>query len=330
MSSKIKNNQKTPVWRNEEHSFRRVTNMSCEESPILPSAAIALNDNDVICGRGGVINAHPGNEQFLRSVKRRKPAYVAARYKCEKHCIASAIIEEIHNLDPPGRFLMKDPKNSKVWRIMEDKRALEKTKQALRDADRCPQKVAIEAPQFSDEATVHVAKPSKGNSLGLFLQEDPHGLGVRVTWLSPHSPCHGTHVKVGALIRSINGRTCATVAEAMLLFRRAVGAVVIVVAQPHAPATSEDITDRAAAAATQRDEVTATAAPSKLSSASAGPWGTVLPGSRSIGQIRSVGRSGGAKPLASPRAEIPASRHWLGYSVSPNGGFVAQMPDKLH
>lgn len=39
------------------------------------------HSNDVLCGRGGTINAHPGNEQYRRLVDRKKRVYLTARFK---------------------------------------------------------------------------------------------------------------------------------------------------------------------------------------------------------------------------------------------------------
>lgn len=90
------------------------------------------HNNDVLCGRGGTVNAHPGNEQYRKFVDRKKRLYLTARFKREKRLISSKIVDEIRNLDPPGRFLLKDA-NSNVWRDIGDEKARDKTSQALRE-----------------------------------------------------------------------------------------------------------------------------------------------------------------------------------------------------
>ena len=70
--------------------------------PIPPSNATHTNNphnNDVLCGRGGTINAHPGNEQYRKFVDRKKRVYLTARFKREKRLIAQSIVEEIRNLE---------------------------------------------------------------------------------------------------------------------------------------------------------------------------------------------------------------------------------------
>ena len=90
------------------------------------------HDNDVLCGRGGSINTHPGNETFRRFVERRKRVYLTARFKREKRLIASSIVKEIRELNPPGRFLSRDAKTG-IWNDIGDEKARDKTSQALRE-----------------------------------------------------------------------------------------------------------------------------------------------------------------------------------------------------
>ncbi len=89
-------------------------------------------DSDVLCGRGGSINSHSGNERFRQLVERRKRVYLTARFKREKRLIASSIVSEISSLNPPGRFLTKDTKTG-LWYPIGDEKARDKTSQALRE-----------------------------------------------------------------------------------------------------------------------------------------------------------------------------------------------------
>mmetsp|Transcript_20868 Transcript_20868/g.29449 ORF Transcript_20868/g.29449 Transcript_20868/m.29449 type:complete len:771 (+) Transcript_20868:242-2554(+) len=93
---------------------------------------IQPNGNDVLCGRGGSINAHPGNEQFRGLVEKYRRIYLNARFKQEKRLIASSIVDEIKALDPPGRFLAKDPA-TETWFAVGEEKARDKTSQALRE-----------------------------------------------------------------------------------------------------------------------------------------------------------------------------------------------------
>ena len=131
------------------------------------------HNNDVLCGRGGTINAHPGNEQYRKFVERKKRLYLTARFKREKREIAASIVEEIRNLDPPGRFLTKD-RHSDTWYDVGDEKARDKTSQALREGSQIIRKkmeeeylenrkkqareVAIAAGRDPDEAVQNMLK----------------------------------------------------------------------------------------------------------------------------------------------------------------------------
>lgn len=54
--------------------------------------------------------------------------------KREKPKISCDIVNHIHSLEPPGRFLQKDSKTN-LWYEIEDSRAREKTSQALREGE---------------------------------------------------------------------------------------------------------------------------------------------------------------------------------------------------
>jgi len=90
------------------------------------------HENDVLCGRGGSINSHPGNERFRDLVERRKRVYLTARFKREKRLIANSIVTEIRALNPPGHFLTRDSKSG-LWCDIGDEKARDKTSQALRE-----------------------------------------------------------------------------------------------------------------------------------------------------------------------------------------------------
>lgn len=88
--------------------------------------------NDVLCGRGGSINNHIGNENYRIFVNRKKKVYLTARFKREKRLIAASIVKEVRSLDPPGRFLAKDNRSGQ-WYDIGDLKARDKTSQALRE-----------------------------------------------------------------------------------------------------------------------------------------------------------------------------------------------------
>jgi hypothetical protein len=92
---------------------------------------VSPHANDVLCGRGGGSNNHPGNESFRELVNEVKFPYVNCP-KREKPLIARRIVEAVRNQTPPGRFLSKDTKTG-LWNDIGDGKAREKTSQALRE-----------------------------------------------------------------------------------------------------------------------------------------------------------------------------------------------------
>ena len=91
------------------------------------------NQNDVLCGRGGRINAHEGNVQFRDVINSHKKEYLAkSTKKLQKAHIAARIIEQIRTMDPPGRFLKEDSSTG-MWFDIGDAKAIKKAGQALRE-----------------------------------------------------------------------------------------------------------------------------------------------------------------------------------------------------
>lgn len=86
--------------------------------------------HDVLCGRGGNINTHPGNEDFRKLIDENKRVYLTARFKKDKRLITDSIIEQVQKRG--GRFLLRDVKSGLWFEVTEDK-ARDKTSQALRE-----------------------------------------------------------------------------------------------------------------------------------------------------------------------------------------------------
>lgn len=87
--------------------------------------------NDCLFGRGGGTNHHPGNKRYRKIVEDRKEKYLTSK-RLDKPLVAMDIINEWRALDPPGRFL-KQNEVTKLWDDVGDKKAREKTSQALRE-----------------------------------------------------------------------------------------------------------------------------------------------------------------------------------------------------
>jgi len=92
---------------------------------------VLVTDHDILCGRGGLTNHHKGNKRYRDIVALHRPDYVRAA-KIQKPSVARVIVRAIRNGDPPGRFLKKDATTGK-WIDIGDKKAAEKTSQALRE-----------------------------------------------------------------------------------------------------------------------------------------------------------------------------------------------------
>jgi len=90
-------------------------------------------ENDVISGRGNNSTYHPGNLRFRSIICEIKEEYMISTYP-EKKKYAMQVVEKIKSLDPPGRFLKRDPTcPKKSWYELSEKETLAKTRQALRE-----------------------------------------------------------------------------------------------------------------------------------------------------------------------------------------------------
>ena len=105
--------------------------------------------HDVLSGRGNFVNYHDGNEYFRKLVRKHKLEYVNCP-KQQKGKFSKLIVDEIKARNPPGRFL-KQSKDSKLWYDIGEKKALDKTRQALREG----------APELMNNG-----KPSKEETAG--------------------------------------------------------------------------------------------------------------------------------------------------------------------
>lgn len=91
-----------------------------------------INNNDVLCGRGGRTYHHSGNVQFRKLVDLRRQEYLDRNTKrLDKASISAEVMNAIRNMDPPGRFL-KEKKDGTFFDIG-DAKAIVKIGQALRE-----------------------------------------------------------------------------------------------------------------------------------------------------------------------------------------------------
>ena len=127
--------------------------MSCSDddddvgSGIRPTPEAWMNiakptEHDVLCGRGGGTNNHPGNVKFRLLINDYKLRYLAAS-KVDKPKVARDVVDAWRSLNPPGRFLARKGDSKKgpgsvkadgnVWYDVGDKKAREKASQCLRE-----------------------------------------------------------------------------------------------------------------------------------------------------------------------------------------------------
>ena len=85
----------------------------------------------MLYGRGGGTNHHDGNKRYRQMVEERKVDYVNSK-RLDKPLVALDIIRNWRAQDPPGRLLKID-ESTGLWHDVGDKKAREKTSQALRE-----------------------------------------------------------------------------------------------------------------------------------------------------------------------------------------------------
>lgn len=118
------------------------------------------HDNDVLYGRGGGTNHHEGNKRYRKMVEGRKTDYVNSK-RLDKPLVALEIIRQWRAQDPPGRFLKLDDATG-LWNDVGDKRAREKTSQALRE--KAPQLRKQQEDEEKDENRKESSSSSKNQS----------------------------------------------------------------------------------------------------------------------------------------------------------------------
>jgi len=101
------------------------------KSPPPPRIVKKVKDNDILSGRGGLANKHPGNQMFRRIVNENKVLYQNCQKKTHKHFLAVSIIAAMERQG--GRFLKRHGNDG--WVRATRKEAFQKTSQALREQD---------------------------------------------------------------------------------------------------------------------------------------------------------------------------------------------------
>jgi hypothetical protein len=134
---------------------------------------VAPHEHDVLSGRGNFVNYHIGNEHFRNLVRKHKVPYVACP-KPQKGKFSRMIVEEIRCRTPPGRFLKQDPA-TKLWYDIGEKKALDKTRQALREG--APDVVKDDVPGEENDSPVEEGEND---------EDEPTSPTLPVQRTSPH------------------------------------------------------------------------------------------------------------------------------------------------
>jgi len=133
--------------------------------------------NDVLCGRGGGTNVHPGNRRFRDLINANRRAYLKAR-KNDKPAISRSIVRTIREMN--GRFLKKDEKLG-LWFEIGDDGAREKTSQALRQRAPEMRKILFEDEQRQQQQHQDVIQRHQLMSMGQGMQ----GMGGNFPQMGP-------------------------------------------------------------------------------------------------------------------------------------------------
>lgn len=100
--------------------------------PKCGGAIFQVNQNDVLCGRGGRINNHSGNIQFRNLARKYRNTYLSCHTKKnDKIKIALHVLNILRTMEPPVRFLQEESRGS--WVEIGDERAVKKVSQAMRE-----------------------------------------------------------------------------------------------------------------------------------------------------------------------------------------------------
>merc|ERR1711935_170180 len=110
--------QKVTLQQKLQQEQQQQVDGDCENKP---------KDADVLCGRGGKVNKHPGNIVYRKVVEYNK-SYYQSVHKKHRILVSQSIVKAILNYG--GRFMGQ---KGKEWTPICFKRAVQKTSQALRE-----------------------------------------------------------------------------------------------------------------------------------------------------------------------------------------------------
>jgi hypothetical protein len=115
---------------------------------------IQPTDHCVLLGRGGATNNHIGNKRFRAIVASHQEVYLNSKKK-DKAVIARRIVGIVQSNG--GQFLRKNTNGD--WEIVENKKAVEKTSQALREGLNVRRTTAKSPRRHSESSTENTEEP---------------------------------------------------------------------------------------------------------------------------------------------------------------------------
>lgn len=113
------------------HPVAQHHSQSVEQRDSLTSiddGSLEPTENDVLCGRGGIVNHHLGNKRYLAATRRLQTRYRAALKPDEKTMISRELVATVHEWG--GKFLYK---KGVKWFELSYAKARRKASQALRE-----------------------------------------------------------------------------------------------------------------------------------------------------------------------------------------------------
>jgi hypothetical protein len=146
--------------------------------PASKEGLTCYRDNDVLSGRGGGTNVHPGNRDFRDLINMHRKTYLQAK-KNDKPAISRAIVRKIRENN--GRFLKKNEKAG-LWFEIGDDASREKTSQALRQRAPEIRKLLFNTPEpqllFSTEHRQQGMFMGRGMSHNMINQSLGQGMNM--------------------------------------------------------------------------------------------------------------------------------------------------------
>jgi hypothetical protein len=163
---------------------------SVYDETVLPASAEAIEiyeEQDVLSGRGGGTNAHPGNRRFRDLIHVHRRNYLKAR-KNDKPAISRAIVKSLR--DGGGRFLKRVKDH---WVEIGDFAAREKTSQALRQRAPEMRQLLFEADHANNAAVAAangMAPPANAVGPPPMIRETPAATSAVVVGGGHHDGSH--------------------------------------------------------------------------------------------------------------------------------------------